>query len=160
GNEDQNIVQIGALTGALPDKSPPTFNGATAVASTSPTSIDVTWNSAADDVSRSAGDFTYLVYVSATTPVPTKTPALTVRGALGATVVGLAANTNYNVVVIAQDAAGNSSTSPPSMSGKTMAAVVGDTTAPAMPDLPNVLLVVSPATQLDVNWTAATDAPN
>src|SRR5207237_747329 len=79
GNQDTNIVEKSAQTGALPDTKAPTFNGATTVTSTSPTSLDVAWNSAADETSRVAADFTYQVFVATAKPVPLKTPAVTVR---------------------------------------------------------------------------------
>ncbi len=157
GNVDQNNVEKGAQTAPLPDTTPPTFNGAQAVTASGPTSLQVTWNSAADETSQFPEEFTYLVYVSPTTPVPLKTPAVTVRGSLSATVLGLSPSTTYNVVVVAKDAAGNAGTPQAATSGKTADAIAGDVTPPTMPGGPTVARVNSAPRQLDVSWAAATD---
>lgn len=157
GNEDANNTETSAQTGPLPDTTPPVFNGAQSVVASSPTSLKVTWNSAADETSTQAGDFTYYVYASTSSQVPLQTPALTVRGSLQGTLIGLSPATTYNVVVIAKDAAGNASGAQAASSGKTADAIVGDTQPPALTTLPTATLSAKAPTQLDVTWTAATD---
>jgi hypothetical protein len=157
GNEDSNNIETSAFTGPLPDTTPPVFNGAQAVVASSPTSLKVSWNSAADETSTQAEDFTYSVYVSPNPQVPLQTPALTVRGALSGTLIGLSPATTYNVVVIAKDAAGNPSSAQAPTSGKTADAIAGDTQPPTLSTLPAATLNAKAPTQLDVTWTAATD---
>jgi hypothetical protein len=160
GNRDTNIAEKSAQTGALPDTKPPTFTGATAVKSMTPMSIEVSWNPAADDRSMVPAEFTYQVFVATSTPVPTKTPAVTIRGANTATVVGLLPATDYSVVVLAQDAEGNTSDVTPFVRVTTLAAVAGDTTPPALAGLPSIVPVYPTPSRLTVSWTAATDPPN
>jgi hypothetical protein len=157
GNEDNNNVETSTLTGPLPDTTPPVFNGAQSVVASSPTSLKVTWNAAADETSTQPEDFTYFVYVSQSPQVPLQKPALTVRGALSAVLVGLSPATTYNVVVVAKDAAGNASPAQAASSGKTGDAVAGDTMPPALTTLPTAALSAKAPTQLDVTWSAATD---
>jgi hypothetical protein len=158
GNTDTNNVEKSAQTGPLPDITPPDFKGAQSVQPAGPTSLTVAWNAAADETSGK-DDFTYLIYASTTTPVPLDKPALTVRGALSGTLIGLTPATTYNVIVIAKDAAGNASKAAATVSKATAAAIPGDTTAPTM-TTPTVDQVVSPPSQLNVAWTAGADAPN
>ncbi len=157
GNEDANFVETSAQTGPLPDTTPPVFNGAQTVVASSPTSLTVSWNSAADETSTQPEDFTYVVYVSQTTPVSTATPALTVRGALSGTLIGLTPATTYNVVVVAKDAAGNPSSAQAATSGKTADAIAGDTQPPTLTGTPTAAPSAKTSTELDVAWTAATD---
>ena len=149
-------IEVSAIT-AVPDTAPPTFTGAQLVTGGSPTSVQVTWSTANDDRSLLARDFTYFIYASTASPVPLTAPALTVRGVTSATLAGLLPDTSYNVVVVAQDAAGNKSTSVVTQSGKTLAAIPGDTTPPVLAANPTAAFVVSTPTRLNVSWSAATD---
>jgi hypothetical protein len=157
GNRDINNVEKGAQTGPLPDQTPPTFNGVQAAVAAGPSSLTLSWNTPSDETSQFPGDFTYYVYTSTSSTVATKTPALTVRGNTSATLVGLAPGTNYWVVVIAKDAAGNPSNVSAPVQGTTAAAIPGDVTPPNFVGTPAVTPNIPIPSQLDVTWTAATD---
>lgn len=161
GNRDSNNIEGSATTAPLPDTQAPTFGGADTVTPAGPASLTVSWHVPSDDTSIKDFEFTYFVYVSSTTPVPTTTPSLVVHQALKGTVVGLASGATYNVVVTAADAAGNVSKPGVPTTGKTADAVAGDVTAPTLGNaVPVVAQVVSPPTSLTVSWPAATDTPN
>ncbi|HEX4338163.1 MAG TPA: hypothetical protein VH062_19780 [Polyangiaceae bacterium] len=160
GNTDANNVEKFVVTGPLPDDTPPTFNGAQTVVASGPSSLKVTWAGAADDrtTEPDGSGFTYQVYVSTSSTVSLKTPAVTVRGSLSTTVLGLNPATTYNVVVLAFDEAGNASNALAATSAATGAAVAGDTTPPVLGRAPTAVAAIkTPTRQLDVTWTAATD---
>jgi hypothetical protein len=151
GNESTNVKEVSVVTG-LPDNSPPNFSGANSVTSRTPTSLDVTWTAAEPTD-------TYLVYVSTSSPVPLTTPALTTRG-VAATLIGLAANTAYNVVVLAEDSATpvpNRSTTIHPVGATTLPAAT-DTTPPSGTGSPTAVIPTTKIpTQLSMSWAAAND---
>lgn len=115
--------------------SPPTLSAATGP----PNQIDLSWNGAGDNVSVTGYD----VYRDRST-----TPA--VQGVTSSTWAdtGLASGSTHSYVVVARDAAGNSS--PPS---NTVSATVGATTVPVGP--PTSLSVVQRSTpgQVAISWS-------
>lgn len=159
GNRDSNTKEVQTTTGGLLDTTPPTFNGVNGVTSLTPRSLQVTWGPAADDTSLTPDQFTYLVYYSTASTVPLKTPALTLRGVTSATLLGLVPDTNYNVVVIAKDGAGNASTNVTTLGGTTLAPLTPDggasSSTPVVGGNPTVGVVTSPPSRLNVSWPAA-----
>jgi hypothetical protein len=150
GNRDSGVHEVSTTTQGILDTTPPQFTGVETVTSNTPTTLQLTWFPANES------NVTYSVYVSQSTPVPLTTPVLTTKS-LSATIAGLAPNTAYNVVAVAQDAAGNTSANPATKQGTTLAAT-GDVQAPTGTGTPAAAMVTSVnATQLAVSWTAATD---
>lgn len=106
GNQDKNTVE--RIGQSLPDTTPPVVVGAPTVKALGPTSVQVTWTGATDDVSDGK-TLVYRVYMS-TSPggEDFSTPVGTVSaGGTSFTVSGLAPNTTYYFVVRAVDEAGN-----------------------------------------------------
>lgn len=150
GNEDGGFHEASTTTQGIPDITPPQFAGVETATSLTPTTLQLTWFAANET------NVVYMVYVSTATPVPLTTPVLTTR-ALTATIAGLSPNTAYNVVAVAQDAAGNTSGNPATKSATTMAAST-DTTRPTGTGTPAAAMLPSVvATQLQITWTAGTD---
>ncbi len=158
GNTDTNTVEQTALTGGGADKTPPVFGGVVSVTGTSPSTLLVSWKTAADTVTLQS-DIVYDVYVADTagsenftTPTVTSAP-----GALSATVMGFSASSTHYVVVRARDQAGNSDTNTTEASGATLANASGDNVSPTWVGGPTVSTIGAQPHQLHVSWTAATD---
>ncbi len=150
GNEDTNQDEANATT--APDKSPPSFAGATIQTPNSLTQLTLNWTAASDDITA-ASSLVYQVCWAkdnscATSFVIDGTAAV---GALSYTITGLTAATGYNVLVRAVDQAGNPSTNTALASASTLA----DTTAPTFAGATGCSN--ASATSLTVNWNLATD---
>jgi hypothetical protein len=163
GNSDANTREVTVRTGGLADHTPPTFNGASGVTSVTPTTVQVSWSGASDDVTLSPDQFLYRVYLSTSSPVDTTTPTAVVRGATTVTIAGLKPNTKYYAIVRAVDQANNADSNSFEQNGTTLAVPAtdggADVTAPSLGGDPTVNMVVNPATRLDVSWAAATGDP-
>jgi hypothetical protein len=160
GNQDTNIKEIFVSTRTL-DQTAPTFAGITTATSTTPTSVNLTWGLPTDAITRAAGDFKYLIYLSETTPVDTSgSPQVVVSGSTTFTVGGLVPGKTYHFVARARDEAGNVSTGAAAeRSATTLAADAADTIAPDF-SAGNVQATINTgtATNMNLTWTAATDA--
>lgn len=93
---------------SVTDTTPPSFSGIVSLVSTNTDEIHLTWSPAVDDVSA-ASDITYEVHRSRAQDFsPTvATLGATVVGETSGILEGLQADTLYNVLVVARDEAGN-----------------------------------------------------
>lgn len=160
GNQDGNIREISVVTRTI-DQTVPAFSGISTAAAATPTAVTLTWSPANDAVTTKPAGFTYLIYVSETSPVDTEgAPHIAVSGATTITVGGLKPATTYHFVARARDQAGNLTAATAERTATTPAADAGDTTAPDF-SAAN-LQVARPAgtdpTVMNLSWTAATDA--
>jgi hypothetical protein len=152
GNRDTNVVEKTATT--APDTTPPTFGGVTSVTNPTLTHLLVNWNAATDDITPS-GNIVYLVCWSTGNACTTSFTAMatTAAGVSSYDIGGLLANTTYNVVVRARDAAAT-----PNVDGNVIVrskSTLADVTAPVFPAAPTI--IGSSATSLTVKWSQATD---
>ena len=137
-----------------PDTTPPIFGGATGAAAINDTSIQVSWNPAADDVDA-PGLIVYNVYGSTVSGgqnflVPDVTSA---PGATSEVAGGLVPSTTYFLVVRAQDSSANEEANMVEVSAATTAAP--DTIPPVFGGVTSTI-AMSP-TEVLVSWNAATD---
>ncbi len=138
GNEEDNKVEVSATTPSTSDTTAPVFSGATSASPLSPTSIQIGWEAATDDVTAQ-NQIVYLVYVATATAAQNfgTASASSNPGATSVTLTGLVPSTKYFVVVHAQDAAGNINANPKEVSATTP----DDTTPAAVTVSPNTLSV-------------------
>ena len=128
GNTDPNTVELTETTPALPDTTPPTFDGVQTADGTSETTVELTWNAATDDTSPPAA-IDYLVFYDETSGGQSfDTPDLVVTGDLSAEVPGLAPGNTYFFVVRARDEAGNTETNTVELPATTSSLMAWDTT--------------------------------
>jgi len=137
--------------GPDPDIIPPTAPATLVATTISQSQINLSWSASSDNIAvtgyqveRAIGPG-FSTYITAAAPTGT-TYANT----------GLLANTSYRYRVRARDAAGNWSAYSPTDDATTLAAPPGDTTPPTMPTGLTVNAVS--ATQINLSWTASTDA--
>lgn len=150
GNQDKNSIE--RVGQSLPDTTPPVVVGGPTVKAVGPTSVQVSWSSATDDVSDGKA-LVYRVFMSTTpggedfsTPVGT-----VVAGGTTFTVSGLAPNTTYYFVVRAVDEAGNVDAN--KLEGK--GATDPDTTPPTFGGITG-LTALNP-TSVMLSWAPAKD---
>ncbi len=150
GNQNVNTIEKQAKT--FPDTVPPTFAGLATAAATGPTSIQLNWPAATDDISPSNA-IKYRVYRSTTPGGQTfGTPTVNVpAGQTSVDVTGLSQNTTYYFVVRAVDEAGTEDANSIEKNAKTDADVTPPTFAGA-----NTFVSTAP-TSLTVGWAPATD---
>lgn len=157
-NSDANVVQVNARTTGETDNGPPTFGGVQSVTGTSPSTLEVSWNAATDDVSP-ASRIVYDIFVSDTSGGQSfATPSFTTPAGVTSTVLtGLAANATRFVVVRARDESGKSLSNTTEASGTTLMNSTGNTTGPTWAAGPIVTQVTAQSGRLMVDWTEATD---
>jgi len=145
-----------SFTTAVPDTTPPVFEGLVSAGAASSTSIDLTWNAASDNISP-ASNIAYQIYVATTSGGQNfESPAATVTGATATTISGLSPNTIYYFVARAKDEAGNTEANTIQKSAKTLPSSPGtDTTSPVFDGLVSASAISS--TSIHLTWNAATD---
>jgi len=137
---------------ATPPADIPSFNGASTIASTSPTSITVGWSAAGDPVASEVSTMVYLVYVSTTLGAElSATPIDVAAPATNATITGLTPATRYYVIVRAKNTAGTTDTNSNELSQLTQT----DTTPPTFAGAAGIGAATS--TTMTVTWSAASD---
>lgn len=115
--KDTNTTEVSAEPKA--DGTPPTFGGVKAAASTSSSSVTVSWDPATDDLTPKEA-ITYRVYWAASATASMQLGAVSYPGDSQVEVKGLtAADTDFFFSVVAVDAAGNESPLSDPVSGKT-----------------------------------------
>jgi hypothetical protein len=159
GNIDGNTVEVNARPLGDADNSAPTFSGVTSVVGTSPSTLLVSWPAASDD-GTPASRIVYDLFLSDTAGAQKfTTPQLvSAPGATSATIMGLPTQAKRFVVVRARDESGNSASNKVEASGTTLASPDADTTPPVWGTGPLLSTVDSLPYQLNVTWTAASDA--
>jgi len=139
------ISSLIVTTASCPDVTPPTPPTNLAEASSTTTSITAVWSAATDD----SGIADYRVFVDGALATTTSSTSYTATG--------LACGTLHQIVVDAQDAAGN--TSPQTSATMATAACAppppGDTTPPSTPG--SLAITTSTRTTLALSWTPSTD---
>ena len=153
---DRSLVPVPSAftTTAAPDTTPPSFAGAQGAVGLSNSTIDVTWNAAADDIDPQSA-IIYNVYASRLSAgqnfnSPTATsPA----GATNLVIGGLDPAATYYFVVRAEDTSGNEDGNLVEVSGATLAGP--DVTPPTFAGASGAAAVDSMSIQVD--WMAATD---
>ena len=151
GNRDKNIVEKSAITAG--DTTPPIFTGLQNALTLSPTSIQLSWSAATDNVSL-PGAIRYRIF-QATTPGGEAfgAPLATTAGGVTSYVVNsLNPATPYYFVVRALDEAGNSDAN----TVEKTATTVGDTTPPTFAGVVT-FTAEGPASAL-ATWNPASDA--
>ncbi|MBL8714998.1 MAG: fibronectin type III domain-containing protein [Myxococcales bacterium] len=149
GNVDSNKNEAKGTTD--PDKTPPTFAGISSLTALSPTSVQLNWSPATDDVTTTSG-IVYLVYLRGPSGYNFSTPTYTTAAAATShTVTGLLPKAKVTYVVRARDAAGNIDPNVKELTVSTPA----DTTAPTFAGISSISAVS--ATSLTVNFPGATD---
>ncbi len=150
GNQDTNAIEKSATT--LADTIPPTFAGLVSATALGPTSIQLSWAPASDDIS-SAANIKYRVFQAASAGGEAYgSPTINVAAGQTSVVVnGLQPATPYYFVVRAVDEAGNSDTNKLEKNVSTDA----DVTAPTFGGATG--LVSLSATSVTVSWSPATD---
>lgn len=150
GNQEHNTVEKSATT--LADTIPPTFAGLVTATPVGPTSIQLSWTAATDDISA-ASAIKYRVYASSTSGGESfASPTLSVAAGQTSVVVGsLNPQSTYYFVVRAVDEAGNRDTNSIEKSATTLP----DTLPPTFGGA--VSLVSLSATSVTVSWTLAND---
>lgn len=107
GNINKNTISRSATTLAVPDLSPPEFNGLETVSAISQTEVMLSWSPANDDITLQ-DNITYLIYKSRNNKFNYPFPSYEITGGnTSFNVSGLAPQTTYNFVVRAKDEAGN-----------------------------------------------------
>jgi Fibronectin type III domain len=151
GNEDTNTNEAAATS--LADTVPPSFGGLTAATATTPTTVQLDWSAANDDVTPYA-QIIYRIYQGAAAGGEGASPlATTVAGATSFVAGSLTPKTKYYFYARAVDAAGNPDTSTPPV--EISATTPADVTAPTFPGVTS-LASTDPQT-LTAGWGAAND---
>jgi hypothetical protein len=151
GNEDTNTHEKSATS--LPDTVPPSFGGLTSATATTPTTIELDWAAASDDVSSYTA-ITYNVYMGLAPGGESASPLVTtVAAATQFVATGLNPKTKYYFYVRAVDAAGNPDTSTPPV--ELEATTPADVTPPTFAGVTS-LASTDPQT-LTAGWGAAND---
>ncbi len=149
GNSDQNFVERSART---LDETPPTFGGATG-ATAAGAAIQVVWDPASDNIDDPL-DIVYNVYANVDTTPGLMTPvATTIAGATSYSLTNLPLNTNYKIIVRAEDTSGNEDQNTVEVTATTGA--TADQTPPTFNGI--VLLQTTGPTSLYAAWDPATD---
>lgn len=141
GNESATATALSVTTAALADTQAPTAPNNLVTSNITANGVNLSWNSAADNV----GVTGYKVYQNGNVLASTSVNNYAVAG--------LTANTSYNFRVTAVDAAGNESGFSNVQSITTLSAT--DTQAPTIPT--NLVASNVTSTSINLTWTAATD---
>lgn len=149
GNIDANRVEV---AGATLDTTPPTFAGAVSAVSNSPSTMDVSWNAATDNITP-AGDLQYLAYLALSPGGQSFAVAYAAsqKGWTTLRLLDLKSSTPYYVVVRAQDMAGNLDANVREVSATTLRDLTPPTFAGA------TAAVAGGTTTVDVTWAAGSD---
>jgi fibronectin type 3 domain-containing protein len=131
------------------DGTPPTAPTSLAAATAGSSQIDLSWVASTDNVAVTSYSLERCQGVGCSSFAPVAAPTGTSYSD-----TGLAADTSYSYRVRATDAAGN--WSPYSNGATAVTEESADTTAPTAPGSPNA--VAASASQIDLSWTASTDA--
>jgi hypothetical protein len=151
GNTDTNDNVVSAAT--VSDTTAPTFGGLSSATQTGDNQILLQWSAASDDVSLPA-QIVYDIFQAPTTSGTESYAAPTFTTGAGATqytVQNLQPQTAYYFVVRARDTAGNHDVNTTEKTATTAA----DNVAPGFGGVTSVAVVSD--SQLQANWTAATD---
>ncbi|HEX4445209.1 MAG TPA: hypothetical protein VH044_00675, partial [Polyangiaceae bacterium] len=151
GNEDTNTHEKSATS--LPDTVPPSFGGLTTATATTPTTIELDWAAAQDDVSPYTA-IQYRIYMGLAPGGEGSTPfATTIAAATQFVANGLTPKTKYYFYARAVDEAGNPDTSTPPV--ELQATTPADVTPPTFAGVSS-LASTDPQT-LTAGWGAAND---
>ena len=110
-------------------------------------SLDLDWSDATDDTAVASYSVSYSDGITA--------PSAATSSMTSITLTGLIASTDYTITIEAEDAAGNLSTTGPSVVGSTIAAV--DTEEPTWLASATISVTDELPTSLVVSWSGATD---
>lgn len=145
-------------TGQVPDKTSPTFSGATSAEAEGPHAIRLTWDNASDDRTE-ANLISYLIFMAEGSGAQNYKD-ISYRTALGVTsykVTGLDPETTYYFVVLARDEAENRSLLINEVSATTDAVVEADTTPPAVSSFRPVEGAINVAVETNIVVTFSED---
>jgi len=131
-----------------PDTTAPTTPGTPVASSITASGATLTWAASTDAVGVTGYDVYRIVGTTRTLVATTTTATYTLTG--------LTAATSSSYAIIAKDAAGNTSTSSPTVTFTTLTATTPDTTAPTTPGTPVASSITASGATL--TWAASTDA--